>query len=159
MDKKLTYNTPPPVGKVGIEMTNQDKSEYELLKETSFDREYESDIPEGYYALYLANPKNRWRRNQINHALVDRLINTHSVTFTNLMMLRYGEFYVFKIDKQMEMWGLNKLTEFCHTHPGVHFSCNIWPGEYVCVYSPNTMEAIRKEEEARVERLRRVKLE
>lgn len=74
-------------------------------------------------------------------------------------MLRYGEFYVFKIDKQMEMWALNKLTEFCHTHPGVHFQCNIWPGEYVCVYSPNTMEAIRKEEEARVERLRRVKLE
>lgn len=134
-------------------MNNINKTETELLKESSFCEEYRSEIPDGYYALYLANPKNRWKRNQFNHALADRLLNTHDLTFTNVKMIRYGEFYIFKIDEKMESWGLDKLKEFCITHPGLHYSSNIWRGEWFDEPSPNSMDSIRKEEEERVAKL------
>lgn len=96
-------------------------NEYELLKLSCFCEEFTSEIPQGYYGLYLANPKKRWKRTQINHKIADSLFQTHSLTFIDLKMIRYGEFYIFKIDEQMSEWGNRKLNEFCQTHPGVHF--------------------------------------
>ena len=98
-----------------------DTVEKELLLLSCFDECYRSEIPNGFFGLYVANPKKRWRRFKENDAFAEWLFKTHELTFTNSKTVRYGEFYIFKVESSMTYWAELKMKELEQANLGVHF--------------------------------------
>ena len=102
-----------------LRSTNQE--ERELLRCSNFAEQYTPEIPVGWFGLYTANPKNRWKRFKDNDEFANWLFETHALTFINSKTVRYGEFYIFQVNPSMKNWALGKLEELERTNLGVHF--------------------------------------
>ena len=114
-------------------MQNEEK---ELLTLSCFDTRCLCEIPNGWYGIYLANPKGRYKRYQANDSFVDWLSKTHELTFSNFKTIGYGEFYIFQVDNTMKLWAESKMKELERKNLGIHFRESIqYHSWFDCVQS------------------------